>query len=251
MTLRLNRVEAFAGESVLIKDKKPKLSQATLELLELNPARIEAISQWLSFSLDQRDLEDHLADLALYPESIPLSRNLLELVMAVLREEIRAEATEPAGEAQRALVITDQLLARLPHQGLAILTVMDALQPQGALPLLYQAAEKEILLGTLVAFNNVQDRGIAAKIKIRRAPEEVTYLELPVGELVLLPLGEEAVELEVVCENAVLAEKKKALVDVIGGEVGVILDARGRPLKLGLETAARQAKLERWLEVFL
>jgi hypothetical protein len=214
---------------------------------------LKSVARWLSFEISRRELLDRWANLSLYPETVPLSQASLELVMALLREVIRGGGEPGGGEEETALVVTDEILAKLPHQGLAVLTVIDALQPAGVVPLIHleKGKEEENLLGTLIAFTQVQDDEIAASVSVQFNPEETTEIEVPSGELLVLPIGGEGVEIKVRCRSCELSGRKAAVVDAVGGAVGIILDTRDRPISFPEDEEERRAVIGRWLKVFL
>ncbi|HKW86868.1 MAG TPA: glutamate mutase L, partial [Nitrospiraceae bacterium] len=109
-----------------------------------------------------------------------------------------------------------------------------------------------IYLGTCVApIGQGKDGERCADYTIRfgadRHPEKGT---LSFGELRLLPLGrDERAQIELRPAKQVdLGEGKGQSVtrDVQGGEVGLMLDGRGRPLQLPVKPEARLAALTRW-----
>jgi len=109
-----------------------------------------------------------------------------------------------------------------------------------------------IYLGTCVApIGRGKDGERCADYFIRfpegRSPESGT---LPFGELRLFPLGpDERARIELRPAKQVdLGEGKGQSVtrDVQGGEVGLLLDGRGRPLQLPAKPEARLAALTRW-----
>jgi hypothetical protein len=223
------------------------------QLPELSSQYLKAIASWLTYSITERDLADRLTNLFLYPDTIPTSRMGLELVAAVLREEIQANKQEFGDKANAAVVITDDLVRKMPLMSLAVLIVIDALQPTGVAPLVYSKKNKETILGSLVAFESVGESETAARIKVKKGDTQdlLAEIEVPGGEIVLLPVESEAMVLEISSQAAQLDGQKRAVVDVVGGEIGVVIDARGRPIRLPDEIDQRQAVLKGWIEVFL
>jgi hypothetical protein len=111
-----------------------------------------------------------------------------------------------------------------------------------------------IYLGTCVApIGQGKDGERCADYTIRfgegRSPESGT---LSFGELRLFPLGrDERAQIELRPAKQVdLSEGKGVSVtrDVQGGEVGLLLDGRGRPLQLPAKPEARLAALTRWYQ---
>jgi hypothetical protein len=144
----------------------------------------------------------------------------------------------------------------------AALLLLDALQPEGITELMVdrlnvmphlgmllkenpsavvQLFSKECLLrlGTCVALRGKARRGEAAmKVRVTRADGVVTQVDINFGELKAIPLSSrETVKLEVSSKRLFVGEGKGKTLEasVRGGEVGLILDARGRPLNIPTE----------------
>jgi hypothetical protein len=110
-----------------------------------------------------------------------------------------------------------------------------------------------IHLGTCVSFaNKGKVKGDAIEYTLKMPDGQVVKNVLPYGEMALHPLGvAEDAEFEGVPARGLdLGQGKgKALrVKVAGGVVGVVVDARGRPLELPADAGARQAAIGRWVK---
>ena len=168
------------------------------------------------------------------------------------------------------------VLAHAPHYGQAALILLDALQPIGvsslalnvnsmAAPLgvtatieplaAAQVMEREgfLSLGTVVApVGTAREGEIALKLKITYDDGRVLEMEVPYGSLEVLPLptGHKAtLELRPTrkFDIGLGAKGKGATTELEGGTVGVIIDARGRPLPLPATRGEQQAKIQEWL----
>jgi hypothetical protein len=168
------------------------------------------------------------------------------------------------------------VLAHTPHYGQAALILLDVLQPVGvsslaldvtsmAAPLGVTAAIEPLApaqvmewdgflsLGTVVAPMGIAREGeIALQLKITYDDGRALEMEVPYGSLEMLPLttGHKAtLELRPTRKFDIgLGTKGKgATTELEGGAVGVIVDARGRPLSLPATRAKQQAKIQEWL----
>ena len=167
------------------------------------------------------------------------------------------------------------VLSHAPRREQAALMMIDAFQPQGftalavdsifmmpqlgVLALVHEQAAHQvfrrdclILLGTVIAPVGREKEGQPAlHYTLTRADGEAEEGQLSFGELRRLPL-EAGQEAEITCAPARgldLGEGRGRTVTkrVAGGVVGLILDARGRPLNLPSDDPARIAKLRQWL----
>jgi hypothetical protein len=168
------------------------------------------------------------------------------------------------------------VLAHAPHYGQAALILLDVLQPIGvsnlalnvnsmAAPLgvtatieplaAAQVMEQDgfLSLGTVVAPVGAAREGeIALRLKITYDDGRALEMEVPYGSLEVLPLtaGHKAtLELRPTrkFDIGLGAKGKGATTELEGGAVGVIIDARGRPLSLPATRGEQQAKIQEWL----
>jgi uncharacterized protein (TIGR01319 family) len=174
------------------------------------------------------------------------------------------------------IVGTGGALSNAPHYGQAALMMLDALQPVGVTGMVLdrfrlmaplasvamvnplaaaQAMEHDALLhlGTVVAPVGTAREGetaLAFKIEYedgRSLQVEVSYGSL---EVIPLPIGQTAnLELRPTRRFDVgLGTKGQAgTTKVEGGIIGIIIDARGRPLPIAEDSKDQQAKMQRWL----
>jgi hypothetical protein len=168
------------------------------------------------------------------------------------------------------------VLAHAPHYGQAALILLDVLQPLGVSSLALdvtsmaaslgvtaaieplaaaQVMERDgfLSLGTVVApVGTAREGEIALKLKITYDDGRALEMEVPYGSLEVLPLttGHKAtLELRPTrkFDIGLGAKGKGATTELEGGAVGVIIDARGRPLSLPATREEQQAKIQEWL----
>jgi hypothetical protein len=168
------------------------------------------------------------------------------------------------------------VLAHASHYGQAALILLDALQPIGVSNLALdvtsmsaplgmtatieplaaaQVVERDgfLSLGTVVApVGTAREGEIALQLKITYEDGRALEMEVPYGSLEVLPLsaGHKAtLELRPTrkFDIGLGAKGKGATTELEGGAVGVIIDARGRPLTLPATRGEQQAKIQEWL----
>jgi hypothetical protein len=165
-------------------------------------------------------------------------------------------------------------LTRTGNAGLGALLMLDALQPTGvsllqtdpfalipalgALALVNQSAVVQVLesgsletLGTCFSLSG-QPRvnRPAMKVKIITADKQVVRQHVPGGHIWVYPLGvgkEARVEVSVAGRGASIGGKGGVKVTAEGGSVGLIFDARGRPLPVGKDVAERAQQMPMWI----
>ncbi len=238
---------------------------------------VEKILRWLPFDLEGAG--DRILNKAFRPGTFPQSREDLFLEQAVARE-LMGWALEGAGERALAsvdlIVGTGGLLSHLADPRQVALILLDGLQPTGvcslaldefsllpqlgALAIVEPLAAAQVLardallnLGTVIAPLGVAQEGeVALRFKMVYSEGGAIEGEVSYGslEVIPLPFGQRAtLELRPTQSFDVGLGRKGggATTEVEGGTVGVIIDARGRPLSLPQEKAAQQEKMQKWM----
>jgi hypothetical protein len=168
------------------------------------------------------------------------------------------------------------VLANAPSYGQAALILLDALQPigvsglaldrarmagpLGAVAMLNPLAAAEVVardgtlnLGTVVApVGSAREGEIVLTFKIEYEDERALEVEVPYGSLEVIPLptGQTAMlELRPTRRFDVgLGTKGQAgTTKVEGGVIGIIIDARGRPLPFDEDPEEQRERMQRWL----
>lgn len=250
----------------------------------------DAISRWLPFPITESELIHRLLNKQLRPHLLPASPEDLAIDLALAREAIAmaAEALrdEVPADDYDWLIACGGPLARAPHPGMALLALLDAVQPGsgqqqpildihldglGLVPVVGSMAsldpEAAVTIFDRDLRNNTPLATCVTPIGEGRAGEVALELELAVvggkserrtvrhGELLRLPLsqgryaqltlrpaagvriGAAAPGEEVVSDPAGIA----------GSALGVVIDARGRPLTLPGDARERSLKIWEWL----
>ncbi len=252
------------------------------ELLEqITP---QQISRWLPKEIEPGDVRSFVADKALFPNSVPVTLDDLFLELAIARELIRTllpdmlPSRSNAGgmlPPMEAILASGAVLANAPRPGLAALVLLDALQPVGICSLMLDTEGLAPALGTVARVEPLA----TAQVIESGAFRELGTVVVPVGQaesgdvvLRLTMIYENGSELEVEAEYGSLevlplaagqraelhlrpcrrfdvgaGPGRKSRRRVYGGALGVIVDARGRPLCLPSDPNARQTKIQQWL----
>lgn len=244
------------------------------------------ILRWLPFSLDPVEAEAKLAHKALEASAIPQTPEELLLEQAVATEALglilsKARQFWSQGGFSPFLdlvVASGGGLRHIPKHGQMALLVIDALQPigvtnlalddvallpqLGALARLQPSAAAQVLerdaltnLGTVVApIGRAQEGEVILRFEIRfQGKSQVIEGQARYGSLQVIPLGPgQSAMLELRpapgFDIGLGRRGKGATTPVDGGSVGLIIDARGRPLCLPQDEEERLAKIGKWLQ---
>jgi len=256
------------------------------------------IARWLPFSISPQDLTHWLLNKFLRPHLVPASPEDLWLEHAVVRELISqvmaALVAEQAPINYDCIIAGGGVLAHTASPGLALLTLLDALQPTAAentmaldifldtLSLLpasgalaqssAQAAvtliERDLLnnypLATcIIALGNGKAGQVALEAELIRTTPRGTAsphpreerIEVRHGEIVRLPLDQGSKGQLIlrpksgvrIGRNGPGVEVSADAAAINGSALGIVIDARGRPLVLPEDEKKRQELLRKWL----
>jgi len=176
------------------------------------------------------------------------------------------------------IVVRGGVFSYAPHPGQIALMVMDAVQPIGVtrlvldwasmLPQLGALARFSLLataqvtqydalmeLGTVVSpIGRVREGQVAVKVNLQRNDSTEVELKVPFGTIRRIPLRADQTgilelrphhKLDIGMGKAGLGVKVK----IRGGVLGVIIDARGRPLELPVDNRERLLRMQQWLRL--
>ncbi|GJQ52349.1 MAG: hypothetical protein HKUEN02_11960 [Anaerolineaceae bacterium] len=254
----------------------------------LQHTEIEQIMRWMSLDISANTLREYLFQKSLYPASVPATLEEHAILQAIARQALylAMRATQRRFPARMRMAQADRMpkldlilagggaIADSASLGQSLLLLLDAVQPEGIAPIMFdqnnimgslgaaatrnnflpqQVVEAGAFLGagtvvSVVASAAIGDRVVRAKLTYEDGSEtraEVKFggletLPLPNGKtarLTLAPFGRADVG---------LGAGRSGSLTVTGGALGVIIDARGRPLNLPADPVRRRELIKRW-----
>lgn len=245
----------------------------------------QRVTRWLTFTMNEDELRQFVLSYSEHPQIIPATYRDLSIIQAFAREAImltqQAAMQDSAGPFDADLILaTGGVLSLVPHYGQAALMLLDALQPRGVTSLVLdrtmlitqlgavatvapiaavQVNENDAVmhrLGTcVVPFGNLPQGQTAIRVGVEYSNGRQVTVEVMTGSIEIIPLK--------LSEQALLTlypspgvdvglgpgERARAAEEIDGGLVGLVIDARGRPLALPINDAERQARLSQWMQV--
>jgi uncharacterized protein (TIGR01319 family) len=244
------------------------------------------LTRWLTFAPDDPDaVQDYVWNKWLHPHCVPASHSDLEVEYALAREIIRLatlnarsswQTVHPRGflPPLQTILLSGSTLSRPPHYGWSALLILDALQLVGVSRLLVDPYCMAPALGAIAPYNptgvvQVLDTGafievgtlisltgrarrdevvLAGELHLRDSGERRTF-EARYGSISVVPLGygEEA-ELTLKPRRMEIAGLKSRgeKLTVTGGELGLVVDARGRPIRFPRDAEQQRERLRAW-----
>jgi hypothetical protein len=245
----------------------------------LDQVALDSVLSWLPFSLEPDEARNSLHYKVQRPHTLPRARQDLFLEQALAREVLRLAAADQVADPKSRfdlIIGGGGVLANAPDPGQAALVLLDGLQPVGICSLALdrmglmaaigavartnpmaaaQVVERDMLLqlGAVVVPVGATREGETALIcRIEYRDGRALELGVPYGSMEILPLPEgQRATLRIQPTNRFAVGSggrgRAMATEVEGGAVGVIIDARGRPLPQAKDPGAQQARIQRWL----
>lgn len=244
---------------------------------------LASIRRWLTTDgVEDEDILNYLWNKSAFPHTIPASRSELEIEYAAAREAIRYAVTSarqswqagPAGGPLPhfdTILLSGATLSQTPRDGWSLLMALDALLPVGVSRMLLDPYGLAAALGGVAPLSPqavvqaldagaLYDLGVVVSLRGPGRPGEVVLsgtlkpegasepqpFEVAHGEIVRVPLayGQRAtLTLRPVRQGG---ERSRRKLTVTGGALGVVIDARGRPLRFPRGDDARRERLRAW-----
>lgn len=245
---------------------------------------LQRITRWLPFGVSEEQIRQFVLNRMTHPHAPPSNTWELQVIQAFAREAITQTFKAARGNNAEwpnidLILATGGVLARAPKYGQIALMLLDALQPRGVTSLLLdrtmlvsqlgavatvapiaavQVNENDAVsyrLGTcVIPFGNLLLGQTAVTVGLEYSNGKQVSVDVIAGSIEVIPLG--------INEQALLTlfpapgvdvglgpgERARAAEEIDGGLIGLIIDARGRPLNLPSNEAERQARLLQWAQ---
>lgn len=236
---------------------------------------LDYVSRWLPSEIEPESILDFVYNKSLYPGTTPMTEAELQLEQALVREVIRSaaqrdEETKPLP--YRLLLIHGRPFSVISHPGQIAGMILDGLEPVGIFSMAYdqygilpalgqlamaqptaavQVLESEILrnLGWVVAPTGRGQQGQTVLNVEIEAGHQKYGGEVSYGSLEVFVLPEESqVTLQPSRRFDIgFGPGQGTTLTLQGGELGLVVDARGRPLNLPDDDVARRSLVRQWL----
>jgi MutL protein len=250
----------------------------------LQQVGVQRVARWLPFDITEDELRQYVLNHMLHPQVVPTDQRDLQINHAFAREALNLTVEATRGNSQQWLnadliLATGGVLAHVPKYGQAALMLLDALQPRGVTSLVLdrtmliaqlgavatvapiaavQVNENDAVthrLGTcVIPFGKLPRGEVAVRVGIEYTGGRQVTVDVMSGSIEVIPLrtNEQALlslfPAPTVDVGLGPGERARAAEEIDGGLVGLIIDARGRPLVLPDEAKERQKCLSLWMQ---
>jgi hypothetical protein len=255
------------------------LGQSLPSLLE--HISVEQIHRWLPFDFSLSALDHYLLNKCIYPTTIPTSPEDLMIEHATAREALRLVKQQVHGDSPfllwNMIIGAGKPFTGAPQAAHAAMLLMDGLEPWGVTTLMLDKSSIIHMLGSIAAaapeaavqiaendtFLNlgtvIAPAGLgtphkpALKLTITYSDNRKVDHEVLFGQINTLPLPAGQKAIVEIRPNRQLdiglgQPGRGAVAEVEGGLLGIIIDARGRPLRFPTENNERRRQIQQWLK---
>lgn len=230
----------------------------------MNPRFIAAheISRWLPFTTSPFFVEDYYGNRTLYPQVVGTTKEYAYLEQAILRAILRKNVEEAVstgnkkeelttvGEyitiTEKGIVINSTMFGQVVDPRDIAHIVLDGLEPSSTYIL---ASQPETVLCYALCLEGTafSDQTKPEEITIT-ANGKKTILSISFDTLVwcMDQPGTEAI-IDFSFHTASIDGKKNNSIPVVFGEVGLVIDSRGRPFDVPQDTSQGRERVKKWL----
>jgi hypothetical protein len=237
---------------------------------------LDRLASWLPLDLSSESLLERYLNHSLRPATMPATREEAYILQAAMREALSIAANQAKIDHSSVdlMLLTGSAMSRSSSWGALALIALDALQPQGVMTLAVDALglapafgalaavdaeaaasaiERDgfVTLGTVLApTSDNHDGQVDLRVQVEPAGGGAISLDVEHGSLEVVPLapGQKAsLEVQMV-GSAVLSAARGGVykAEIEGGMLGLVIDARGRPLTLPIGATERRTKVQEW-----
>jgi len=241
-----------------------------------------SVLRWLTAEADENTVREHVLTRILLRRRIPSTPLELELEYALAREAIRLALHAPGSRLSGLhpidlLLATGGTLTNVPHPAHAALVLLDAMQPRGITSLVLDSGRIATMLGSVASLapdvaaqmteNDAMPSLLGTAVSATGRPADgqpavrafLEYedgakdtIEVKAGALARLPLtqGRRALLSLYPAPQVDIGlgpgQHARASEPIEGGALGLLVDARGRPLDLPSNPTERIARIREW-----
>jgi hypothetical protein len=186
-----------------------KLTSIFEYLQDLDYIPTEEINRWLKHQVVPNSLLNFLGNRVLYPESISVTKEDLEIDRALLREILKRKPELIYDQNSRKIFLDPSLVNRVPPKNDFVVALVEALDLTGITQIIFRNGKEETLLGSVVVLASASDQ---IEISLNNLEQQ-----LQIGTITVIPM---------LGQNIILKIGKDQEVKVSGGEIGIIFDTR-------------------------
>lgn len=190
-------------------------------LSKLEEVSVPDIQQWLPVPEDPTILENKIGNRMLYPQIIPQTIQDLAFDFAIIRKVIELNQPKFYNKNLRRIDIPEVFLLHFPDLKRLVAAFIDAILPIGITTFWIKSATLgRKNLGTLI-----RPEGLKPDSVITIGLEGKQY-QIKTGSIVTIPIPQSKADMTFTSTTATLIGKKIISIEIVTGQLGLIVDAR-------------------------
>lgn len=189
----------------------PKLSGIFSQFNNLHQLKAEEISFSLKNKLDLHLVENFIGNKVLYPQTIPTTKQDLEIEFLVLQEALKNEPSTIYDPNQRKLILNQEFFSRFMPTEKLIATLIDGLGIKDVVKIYFQVGTTVSLVGSIVPLQSFLKQG---EFNVLINNQKVN---LPLGDIKILAYTDHHNRFKLNNQNEIV---------IPGGNLGLALDLR-------------------------
>ena len=244
----------------------------------------QRIARWVPFHVTEEEIREFVLAQMAHPQGVPATSWQLQVSQAFAREALALTVEDLKGAnvewpESDLILATGGILSHAPKYGQVAMILLDALQPRGVTSIVLdktmlisqlgavaavapiaavQVNENDAVsyrLGTcVVPFGNMKPGEVAVRVGLEYADGRQVKVDVTTGSVKVIPLRPNEQALLTLFPAPTVdvglgpGERARAAEEIDGGLVGLVIDARGRPLNLPTDETERHACLLQWMK---
>lgn len=198
-----------------------KLSGIFESFPNLDQLPLEKILSNLKAPPNEISLENFLANRILYPQAVPVSKEDLDLDLAIVREALKDLPEKKFYDKQnKKIFIPENFLTRFPDIKKLALCFVEGFKPQDIAQFLIVRSNGKEPLGSFIPLKFENKKG-----KVDLDVEGVKFT-LNAGKLVQVPCPPAHCHIQFKASGVRLFNKSEGVFEAVGGSLGLLIDGR-------------------------
>lgn len=194
----------------------PQLNGVYLLFPEMDSIDFEEIAQQSVQKLNHHTIENHLANRLLYPQSVAMSKEELDLDFLILAAALKKHPEVFFNSKQNRIVIPTVAVGQLSPLTRLISVVLNSLYSENVIEIWLKDDAKQQLLGSSLPQQMLKKLNLLGDITVRIQQEEKTLIP---NQLNLIPVRDKQVKIQI---------NQSVTVGAVGGSLGIFIDLRQR-----------------------
>lgn len=195
---------------------------SSVNFAELLPSNV---LKWLPKQFHLAQVENHLANKAIYPTVFATTTNEFLIDQAIVKETLRLNQPQFYDLKLKRIYIPQNLIDVWPDIKALALLFVEVYQPQPLATFILRGTIGKSL-GTYIKPTIIEPGG-EMEITLSATQQEIgKSYKLKTGQLSFIELPQEKAEMRFYSENANLIGAKRVELEIAGGQIGLIIDSR-------------------------